>query len=291
MKEVIGKLFERSSIVLILLGVVLFLIGAAEKIAISTFLLEITGLFWRVAISIIGFALAVLGVFLLLKENLVKGDKSSSGKEHSMTSSKSILFDNNPKLITGSKKDSAIVLDSSLLQNRAGTIMFWVFLNNENQGIRELINNRYLVSHATEAGGPYRQVFSLSLGPKSYNPVADRLWKLWLKGENNTEKVWEIPDSLSLGQGWSHITIRWDFDRYNKIEIILNGNVIITGDSPHQYWPTEFSPHLYFGTWPSRNSIHYIETSLARIRMTKRWESDIDIQNELLNNNPESSNT
>lgn len=197
------------------------------------------------------------------------------------------MNDHEPKLISATQKDSAIILDSSPLKQRTGTIMFWVFLNNKGEGIRNLKNNRYLFSCAFDYKEPYHQVVALAIGPKTYSSPQDRLWRLWIKGKNDIEKVWTCPDSLSLGQGWSHITVRWDFDRYNKMEVLVNGSVIITAETPHKYWPTEISPHLYFGTWASRNSIHYIETSLSRVLITNKWEENEEIKNERLNHRPE----
>jgi len=224
--------------------------------------------------------LAVIGMCgTCLVTGLAAGWKASEmwGRKIVCTASSATAI-SDERLISSYEKGSALVIDSAPLRSRSGTIVFWVLLNEDGVGIRNLSNNRYLFACVQDHKHPYHGVIGLIIGPTIFKPPQNRVWKLWIKGRSDVEKVWPCPDSTSLGQGWSRVAVRWDIDRLNRMEVLVNEKVIITADELNRYWPQQIGPHLYFGTWPSRDSCHYIETSFAGLSFSPKWEDDAYIR-------------
>ena len=68
MKETILAIFERTSILIILLGAILLIIGASEALVISTVSLQIPNTIWKTIIGIVGLLFILFGFFLVWRE-------------------------------------------------------------------------------------------------------------------------------------------------------------------------------------------------------------------------------
>jgi len=157
-----------------------------------------------------------------------------------------------PMLIEASDSKSVPHFSSNFLKKRSGGISLWIELQPFGQGIRHLINNRYLFSHATNNGEtPYKNVLSLSRGPRSYNPPKEPQWKLWLTDKNGNSFKRIVDDTENIQPGWHHFVVRWNHD-VPLIDLLIDGVIKISTKEYLNCWPSEYSDVLIFGSWPSQ---------------------------------------
>lgn len=193
-----------------------------------------------------------------------------------------------PHLITSSRRQSPTPVSSRFLRSPTGSVATWVYLQPFGQGIRKLENNRYIVAHATNRGltkavgdkKRYVNVFSLSRGPDSYSPPIHPVWKLWLANACGQEKIWSCEDFEQLEPGWHHFIIRWDHGK-PVLELLIDGQHLIARDDYQVYWPEEYDDQVVLGTWPNRNRIHFVETSLWRTLASTVFLDDQWVNREL----------
>jgi len=185
-----------------------------------------------------------------------------------------------PRLIVASDPSSVPHVSSGFLRERSGGMSLWVELPSFGQGIRHLVNNRYLIAHATNEGkSPYQNVIGLSRGPRIYDPPTEPRWKLWLVNENCKGFERTVEDTEDIEPGWHHFLVRWNHDA-PLIELLIDGVTEISTNEYLEYWPTEYAETVLFGTWPHRWSEFYLNGKLARIQVLRSRPSDDWIQSE-----------
>lgn len=80
-KETFEKILDRTPLFVIIIGLVIFIIGAAGGLPVGNPPLQVTDVAWRIALGVIGILLLLIGILLLIKE-------SASDKRFSKTSGK-----------------------------------------------------------------------------------------------------------------------------------------------------------------------------------------------------------
>jgi energy-coupling factor transporter transmembrane protein EcfT len=191
--------------------------------------------------------------------------------------------------ITSRRSESVLTISSEFLKSPRGTFSAWVYLQPFGSGIRKLENNRYIFAHATNKGKPkdfegkrrYVNVVALSRGPRHWSPPREPCWKFWIANNEGMAKSWSFNDSEGVQSGWHHFLFRWDHDKV-EIELLIDGDPIIkTDEDCRQYWPSLFDNQALVGTWPSLNSIHFIETKVARVKNLPTYMTDEDVKLEM----------
>lgn len=198
--------------------------------------------------------------------------------------SQSVQFVNrDPRLVVASDPSSVPHTSSDFLKERRGGVSMWVELPSFGQGIRHLVNNRYLIAHATNEGKtPYQNVVGLSRGPRIYEPPIEPRWKVLLIDKNG--QIFELAeeDTEDIEPGWHHFLLRWNHDA-PLLQLLIDGVSKITNNKYIEYWPTEYAETVLFGTWPYRWSEFYLNGKIARTQVHKKWPSDEWLQFELQN--------
>jgi hypothetical protein len=83
MQALIEALLKRTSIFIVIIGVILLLIGVAGEVVISTFSLKIPDIVGRVIVGIIGITLIGFGAYVEWKEHVQSKEVSSDEKKTS----------------------------------------------------------------------------------------------------------------------------------------------------------------------------------------------------------------
>jgi hypothetical protein len=187
-----------------------------------------------------------------------------------------------PRLIVASDPSSTPHASSDFLKGSHGGFSMWVELPKFGEGIRHLVNNRYLMGHATNDGkSPYLNVVGLCRGPRVYEPPLEPRWKLWLVDHEGKRLSIPYEDTEGLQPGWHLFTVRWNHE-LPILELLIDGLACISVDKYLEYWPSEYAQTVTFGSWPYRWSEFYLNGRTNRICVFRSWPSDEWIQNELL---------
>lgn len=86
------KLIERAPLAVIVIGVIVFIIGAAGGLPLGNPPLQVTDLTWRVGLGAMGFILAVFGLLLLIRE-----ERNGDIRKKTARASKSFLVKTYPR--------------------------------------------------------------------------------------------------------------------------------------------------------------------------------------------------
>ena len=191
-----------------------------------------------------------------------------------------------PRLIVASDPGSVPHASADFLKSKQGGISMWVDLPKFGEGIRHLVNNRYLIAHAgNEGNAPYRNVFALCRGPRVFDPASEPRWNLWLADHEGRKFSKAYEDTEDLRPGWHLFVVRWDHAR-PILQFLIDGSVCVSTDEHLAFWPTEYAQTVLFGTWPYRWSEFYLNGSTDRICIFTSWTSDEWIQSELDRKSP-----
>lgn len=77
-KEAFEKILDRTPLFIVIIGLVIFIIGAAGGLPVGNPPLVVSDVAWRIALGIIGVLLLIVGILLLLKENASDKRKSKT---------------------------------------------------------------------------------------------------------------------------------------------------------------------------------------------------------------------
>jgi 8-oxo-dGTP pyrophosphatase MutT (NUDIX family) len=75
MKDIVEKLFDRSSAMVFLVGVILLIIGASGGVTVGTSALKIGNPTWQIVIGVIGFIMIVVGIIWIARDGLSRTSK------------------------------------------------------------------------------------------------------------------------------------------------------------------------------------------------------------------------
>ncbi len=200
-----------------------------------------------------------------------------------------------PTKVSASDPNSVVPMPSRILKKPRGGISVWVYLHPFERGIRDLENNRYILSHDTNSGQikkiegeeRYLNVFALSHGaelPESQIP--NPIWKLWITNSRGEPWLAKYPDSRDLTTGWHHFLVRWDHDK-PLLQLLIDGKKVIDRDDYYKHWPTEYVDHLLIGAWTDKAREHYVETHLCRAQAIYDFPNDDWVAEERKNIPPE----
>jgi hypothetical protein len=215
-------------------------------------------------------------------KKIVKSIRSKAGEGGD------IICYEGPHEITFKKKDSVLPISSNFLKSPSASIGTWVYLQPFGEGIRKLVNNRYIIGHDTNygkvketpSGNRYFNVFGLCRGPGVWSPLGNPCWKLWITNGDGTGYEWSVDDTINLPVGWHHFLVRWDHNR-PLIEVVIDGTTSISAENYKKYWPDNFHSTTFLGCWQYRWEEHYIETKLWRIIVSDHFLDDFWIEKEL----------
>jgi hypothetical protein len=172
-----------------------------------------------------------------------------------------------PKLVASGNKESVDALGATVIKAPRGTFATWVYLDTMGNGIRRLINNRYILACTTTPYRPYKNVVSLSHGPREkYDPPEDPSWRIWLANEAGEGKVWTCPDGPEFPPGWHLFVLRWDHSS-PRLELLVDNRVVRVAEGYQHYWPKDYPDRLLVGCWPSYAPVHYADTYLWRTQL------------------------
>ena len=193
------------------------------------------------------------------------------------------LVNHDPRLVVASDPSSISHVSADFLREPIGGMSLWLDLPPFGEGIRHLVNNRYIIAHATNEGNiPYENVVALARGPRIYDPPTEPRWKLWLANKDAQRFERAIEDTDDIEPGWHHFVVRWNHN-VPLIELVIDRVPVVSTDEYLSYWPTQYAETVLFGTWPHRWSEFYLNGRIARTQVLRCWPSDGWIQNESQN--------
>jgi hypothetical protein len=265
----------------------IFLFGIASMIlaiigfTLTSFAPDIALLSW------FPYALLIFGLILVFVAVVFEQSNHAENTPDFYTSKLSYV---EPAKVSVCDPHSVAPMPSQILKMPKGGISIWVYVNPFDQGIRHLVNNRYIISHDTNSGreklvegeGRYINVFSLARGPKYFHPPRNPDWKLWLTNAEGESWSASYIDSRDLSVGWHHFLIRWNHGK-PLIELLIDGATVIHRSDYSKFWPTELSSNLLIGNWANRWDGHSVETHLWRAQPIYDFPDERWIMGELKN--------
>lgn len=252
---------ERAAALASIIGLAVTIFGYLLNDSIRAFLGEPMAL-PRWAVTFLILALLAAAWFCFRIERRVRiGSKASSS---------AILIHERPTSINSSDSKSIAVLPASVLKLPKAGLSTWIYVSRFDDGIRRLVNNRYIFAHATHATGRYKNVFALCRGPVAWEPATDPQWKLWLANADGEGKDWEYPDARTIEPGWHMFLVRWDHAT-PLLELIIDDSVVLRTSDYEKYWPMGYSSHLVIGCWPNKWSEHYADTYFWRTQVLEYY--------------------
>ncbi len=272
-----------------LAGQPIFLFGIASMLLALVALIVTSSISSVPQLGFFPYALLVFG--LLLTIFAVRSQIVSSKASPAPQATPSKVFHIEPVYVAPSIPESVVPMPSSILRAVRGGISIWVYLDPFGNGIRRLVNNRYILSHDTNSGlhtedDRYLNVFSLSRGPKSYDPPEGHYWKIWITNGEGESWSAKYRDSIDLQVGWHHFLVRWDKGK-PLIELLIDGLTVIEYPDYLNCWPTEYTTNLLIGTWTSGWKDHYVDTYLWRAQGIYTFPDDNWVAAERKNTPPE----
>ena len=172
-----------------------------------------------------------------------------------------------PVRITSTVLDSPLEKPAAFLARPDGSVALWVEIDDPGTGIREMGNNRHVLSHGS--GPPYSNVFSLSCGPDDFGKKPENrvlAWKVWLANSGQRQATWLVNDSFA--PGWHHFGLTWSrpaarlllyIDGVETELTTLTGEPL-SASNCFQFWPNVIQETITVGTWTDRSPVHFIET-------------------------------
>ncbi len=254
MNEFMKGITKRSSIIILMVGAVLLVIGASSGIIFGNLALALPDIIGRVSLIVMGTVLIVIGIVLEVK--------SQPNQQFGMykTSSKA-YFQKEPQLITSTNR-SRLKIESGFLLWEKCTMVMWVLVPPKGQGLRDSPSNRYLLAHHT--------------GNADENSI--RFYNQFCIRHSSTRGRWEVSFSDNsaeytsnplaiadgLNAGWHHFMIAWDRNK-PKIEFKIDdgrgGNDFANSLSN---WPERIADKASVGAWMSEWEGHYCETQIYK---------------------------
>jgi hypothetical protein len=158
-----------------------------------------------------------------------------------------------------------------------GTIMLWVLVSPEGQGLRDAPKHyRYLLAHQTNDPNQTRNrnLFTLRY-------CADRQWQVRLRNDQGgNEFALDIPDGLQ--PGWHHFLIAWD---HSKPEVVFRIDDGHHGENRsnryYSHWPEKQSDNIVVGAWvPPPDRPDPFPESYCNTMISKLWISDRFLSSE-----------
>ena len=191
-----------------------------------------------------------------------------------------VFFPKSPRHIRDSDPSSVGAMPSRIIRLPEAAISLWIYLPPFDQGIRLLVNNRYLLAHATNPT-TYKNVFAVCRGPREWDPPRNPEWRLWLADEAGKGRSWTYPDNATFVVGWHHFLICWTLVGEPKLELLIDGNPVIHAEGFMKWWPKNHSPEIFIGCWPIKASIHYANTHFWRVQVIEDFPDQPWIDSEL----------
>ncbi len=185
-----------------------------------------------------------------------------------------------PRLMLAEQPHSLETVGVHVLQKEQGSISCWVYVHRNGEGLRALVNNRYIFSCATHVSSPYKNVLAIAHGPNVYNPPSNPSWKLWIANGSGNGHTWTYPDGGEFPPGWHLLVVRWDHAS-PILQLLLDGRNLIRKTGYLPLWPEDYPDRAWIGCWPNKSKIHYANTFLARFQLVSEYVRDDWIQAEL----------
>jgi len=195
-----------------------------------------------------------------------------------------IMFGDETHYISYENPSSAPIIPSIFLQSPKGSFSIWVYINPQNEGIRNLENNRYILAHDTNEGFK-KQIIGIK--EKVYENVfalrhnVAKNWDIWLMNSKGESNNWPKSGSDILDMGWHNFLIRWDHGA-NKLHLLIDGKIHVDCDDYQHFWPSSFCKNIFIGRWQNdKATVHYINTKISRIIYTTEFLDDDFVNQEL----------
>lgn len=167
-------------------------------------------------------------------------------------------------------------MDSSFLSWPKCSIMVWVLVPPQGQGLRDAPNYRYLFAHITNDPREMQQcnLFALRYTPHKH-------WEVAFTNDQAqfAPGTFVIPDGLQ--PGWHHFFIAWD---HSKPELIFRIDDGRGGENYSKsylsYWPKRQADKVTIGAWVTTDpySASYCDTHLFELRIYNGFLGSTDVR-------------
>lgn len=207
----------------------------------------------------------VIKVFQLNKEN--KHLKAMLTKERKKDVEIRSYFDESI-WISANRKNKQLI-PSDFIQWDECTVMVWVYIPQQGEGLRDSYRNRCLFSHTTGHTENWANFNGFTLRHNEYNQ-----WHFSFsngKAKYSSSRV-IIEDGLE--PGWHHFILQWN-KLLPELKLLIdkgvNGNARI--GSFLSYWPEKNAENLTVGAWESGEPKSYCETKLLSLWISNKYLS------------------
>ncbi len=185
-----------------------------------------------------------------------------------------------------------ISIPSKFINWDACSISVWTNLPDRKEILNKRINNRYILSHATNDGGhialnpaKYENALGLSLSPDvDYSFTNENqkniYWQFWISNKDGREK--KLRSNLIVNSGWYHILVRWM--KNDKMQLVINGEMQNEMSDYENFWPSSILDKVLLGNWINikMDKLHY-EYPIYRLKIEPKYVDETWISVELAN--------
>jgi hypothetical protein len=257
MQKLLEMLAQRASILLIIGGALIIIVGAANGFTINNFSIAFPDLWGRYIVLAVGAVLIAFGFYLEKRDPRQTGVSGVSGSRGQNAGSITFEYLETPTRITHTRHNR-LKINSGFLDWVQCSIMLWVLVPPKEEGLRLTKGrSRYILAH--QLGGwdrgknEWRNLFSLR-----YRGTGDStIWEVAISNDiaRRLAPRMSLPDRLT--PGWHLFLIRWDSSKPEIsfwIDGDAGGNVI--SQKFQDTWPKKLTNVVTVGAF-SEADIEY----------------------------------
>ncbi len=276
MQKLLEMLAQRASVLLIIGGAFIIIVGASNEFTINNFSMAFPDPWGRYLTIGVGATLTVFGFYLEVREPRptgISGMIDSKSEDVGRVTHEYLEFPNRITFPRGNR----LKIKSEFLDWSQCSIMLWVLVPPKGEGLRapKGRKSRYILGHQLggwEANnGEWHNLFSLR-----YRVVEeDAIWEVAISNDRARRLLPRMTHLDRLDPGWHHFLIRWDS---SKPEISFwidggaGGNVI--SQRFQGTWPRKLADTVTVGAFSvngREDEVTYCETQLCRLVIINRF--------------------
>jgi hypothetical protein len=177
--------------------------------------------------------------------------------------------------ISSTRKNKQLVGADFILWDEC-TLMFWIFVPPQGQGLRDSNTNRCLFSHTTGHNEKWNNFNGFTL---RHNEKREWHFSFTNDKANYPPKPMIIEDGLEAG--WHQIIIAWN-KLLPELQFLIDKGIGGNARSPIflSFWPERTAANVTIGAWETGDPKSYCETKLLSLWICNKY---LPIDSELVN--------
>jgi len=256
-----------------IVGIILLILSASSGINVGSFKLPLD-IFGRITLLVIG-----LGTIIAFAIYNLKKQPINFTFKHKIEP----IFTEKPVFITAKSKNKSTISSEFIFWDKC-SILIWINIPKQNQGIRNSPTNRYILAHHN-GEVKNNNKHSSYLNQFTLRHDTSNNWNISVSDSHAKymEKKVSLPDSLD--EGWHHFFITWDKTKSDLIFQIRN----VKGElKESQSFTDRFDNWTEYTNKKNRATVgafhdtdyegHYCETELFNLTLVNAFLTEKDTQ-------------